>query len=86
MVIEVSYKSAKDAKIRIHSSHPRNISESDQIPGHNTVLRKLKSMGVDFDENTISINPRPDGDADGVRQGRNSRLRILTEQRSASAS
>jgi hypothetical protein len=31
------------------------------------MVRKLKSMGVDFDENTVVINPCPDDDPDTMR-------------------
>jgi hypothetical protein len=43
MVIEVSYS--------------RIFRESDQIPRSQHGGEKLKSMGVDFDEKSISINP-----------------------------
>jgi hypothetical protein len=43
--------------------------ESDQIPDRDAVARRLKSIGVGFDENTISINPRDEDDADVMRDG-----------------
>ena len=69
MVIEVSYQSKKDAR-DLHSQFmSTRYFDCDQIPNRDAVVRKLRTMGVDFDGNTISINPREDDDADTMRDG-----------------
>ena len=69
MVIEISYQTKPDAE----DPHTQILStryfECDEIPNRDAVIRKLTTIGVDFDANTLSINPRDDKDADAMRDG-----------------
>jgi sulfur relay (sulfurtransferase) DsrF/TusC family protein len=67
MVIEVSYQNSNDSK-DIHSHFKQTkYFDVDQMPDRNTVAQKLKNMGLDFDETTISIEPY-DEDAQVMRK------------------
>jgi len=54
MVIEISYQSKQDAKDPHTKFTSSQYFECDQIPNRDAVVRKLRTMGVDLDENTIS--------------------------------
>ncbi|HLN98724.1 MAG TPA: hypothetical protein VK208_09710 [Pyrinomonadaceae bacterium] len=69
MVIEVRYQTKQDAKNPHTQLTSTQYFECDEIPNRDAVARRLRSTGVDFDENTISINPREDDDAETMRDG-----------------
>lgn len=67
MVIEVGYQTKQDATNPHTQFTSTQYFECDEIPNRDAVVRRLRTMGVDFDENTISINPREDDDAETMR-------------------
>jgi hypothetical protein len=68
MVIEVSYQEVDDAK-DVHSRFKQTkYFEADDVPSREAVAQRLKAAGVDFDENTLSVQPY-DEDAEAMRKG-----------------
>jgi|RhiMethySRZTD1v2_1073278.scaffolds.fasta_scaffold163113_2 hypothetical protein len=56
MVIEVSYQAPADSK-QGRSRRSKYFEVSD-VPPRQTVLRRLRVLAVDFDEDTLSIEAR----------------------------
>ena len=56
MVIEVSYQTPADSKQG--RSRRSKYFEVNDVPPRQTVVRRLRMLAVDFDEDTISIEAR----------------------------
>ena len=69
MVVEVKYQAKRDASTEYTDFTQTEYFETNTIPDHATIVRKLLEMGIDFAEDTVLISAYIEGDGDSLRRG-----------------